>query len=259
MLLEEKVSIITGAARGTGATTARRFVDEGATVIVADVLEAEGKETANELGPRAEFHHLDVTDEASWAALVNDVMAKHGRIDVLVNNAAILHMGTIENTPLDVYRRVLDVNTTGAFAGIRAIIGPMKAAGSGSIVNISSVDGMHGMNATTAYSSSKFGMRGLSKSAALELGRYGIRVNTVCPGGGNPAMYAPWGAKLADLAAETAVYLQNRAIPRAASQEEIADGIVFLASDLARFITGVDLPVDGGLVAGAFIGGFQSL
>lgn len=259
MQLAGKIAVVTGAARGTGATTARRFVEEGATVVVADLRDDQGRATAEGLGERASFHHLDVTDDASWAELVRDVVAAHGRVDVLVNNAAILHMGSIANTPTDTFRRVQEVNTTGCYAGIRAIAPVMAANGGGAIVNVASIDGLIGMNGVSAYVASKWGLRGLTKSAALELGRDGIRVNAVCPAGGNPEMYGPWGAGLMAMADDTAHYLANRAIPRPATTEEIADVIVFLASDLSRMVTGVDIPVDGGETAGSYLPGFNQL
>ena len=255
LLLEGKIAIVTGAARGTGAMTARRFVDNGAYVVVADLLDLEGRAVADELGDHAWFHALDITDEASWDTLVTAVLARHGRIDVLVNNAAVLHIGSIEHTSLHDFRRLLDVNTVGAFAGIRRVIGPMKQSGGGSIVNVASVDALVALNGLSAYTASKWGLRGLTKAAALELGRDGIRVNTVCPAGGNAQMFAPWAAQLASMAQETAHYHADRAIPRGAQVDEIADVIVFLASDQSRFVTGADIPVDGGQVAGHFLAG----
>jgi len=257
LLLEGKIAIVTGAARGTGAMTARRFVDNGAYVVVADLLEAEGQATAKELGDRASYHALDITDEASWSTLVSAVMARHGRIDILVNNAAVLYIGTIEHTSLHDFRRVIDVNTVGAFAGIRAVVGSMRQGGGGSIVNVASVDALVALNGLSAYTASKWGLRGLTKSAALELGRDGIRVNTVCPAGGNAQMFAPWADQLGTMADETAHYHADRAIPRGALVDEIADVIVFLASDLSRMVTGADVPVDGGQVAGHFLAGFN--
>ena len=257
MLLEGKIAIVTGAARGTGAMTARRFVENGAQVVIADLRENEGRAVASDLGDQAWFHQLDITDAASWDALVTAVMARHGRIDVLVNNAAVLHIGTIEHTSLDDFRRVIDVNTVGAFAGIRAVIGPMKHAGGGAIVNVASVDALVALNGLSAYTASKWGLRGLTKSAALELGRDGIRVNTVCPAGGNDQMFAPWAEQLGSMADETAHYHADRGIPRGARIDEIADVIVFLASDQSRFVTGADIPVDGGQVAGHFLAGFN--
>jgi 3alpha(or 20beta)-hydroxysteroid dehydrogenase len=257
VLLDGKIAIVTGAARGTGAMTARRFVDNGALVVIADLLEDEGRAVAAELGDRAMFHRLDITDEDSWQTVVTAVLARHGRVDVLVNNAAVLHIGSIEHTSLADFRRLLDINTVGAFAGIRAVIGPMKKAGGGSIVNVASVDALVALNGLSAYTASKWGLRGLTKSAALELGRDGIRVNTVCPAGGNAQMFAPWAEQLGAMGDETAAYHADRAIPRGAQLDEIADVIVFLASDQSRFVTGADIPVDGGQVAGHFLAGFN--
>jgi 3alpha(or 20beta)-hydroxysteroid dehydrogenase len=257
VLLEGKTAIITGAARGTGATTARRFVENGASVVIADLLEDEGRAVATELGEQASFHRLDITDEASWATLVAAVVADRSRIDILVNNAAVLLIGAIERTSLSDFRRVLDVNTVGAFAGIRAVIGPMRDAGAGSIVNVASVDALVALNGLSAYTASKWGLRGLTKSAALELGRDGIRVNTVCPAGGNAQMFAPWADALGGMGDDVAAYHADRAIPRGALMDEIADVIVFLASDQSRFVTGADIPVDGGQVAGHFLAGFN--
>ena len=209
MLLEGSVAIVTGAARGTGAAIARRFVAEGATVVLADVRVEEGTATAAALGPAASFRELDVTDPAGWAALVAEVIATHGRIDVLVNNAAILHLGSIEQTSIDDVRRVFDVNAAGAFAGIAAVVAPMTAQGGGSIVNIASIDALQAMNGLSAYAASKWALRGLTKAAAIELGRAGIRVNAVCPAGGNPAMYAPWLGRLTEIRPDIAGYIDK--------------------------------------------------
>jgi 3alpha(or 20beta)-hydroxysteroid dehydrogenase len=257
VLLEGKTAIVTGAARGTGAVTARRFVANGATVVVADLLEDEGRAVADELGEHASFSRVDITDEHSWATMVSSVLARYGQIDVLVNNAAVLYIGAIERMSLSDFRRVLDVNTVGAFAGIRAVAGPMRQAGRGSIVNVASVDALVALNGLSAYTASKWGLRGLSKAAALELGRDGIRVNTVCPAGGNAQMFAPWADALGGMGDEVAAYHADRAIPRGAQMDEIADVIVFLASDQSRFVTGADIPVDGGQVAGHYLPGFN--
>ena len=256
MLLEGKVAIVTGAARGTGKAIARRFVAEGATVALADVLVEQGEATAAKLGPAASFHELDVTDADGWSALVEGLVAEHGHVDVLVNNAAILHLGSIEATGLDTFRRVFDVNAAGAYAGIAAVVAPMRANGGGSIVNIASIDGLQAMNGLSAYATSKWAMRGLTKAAAVELGRDGIRVNAVCPAGGNPAMYAPWGAELADIGPAIGAYMEKRAIPREATTDEIASVALFLASDLSTMVTGADVPIDGGHVAGDHVAGF---
>ena len=241
--LAGKTAIVTGAARGTGAVIARRFRDEGAVVVATDVAEGEG------------IVHLDVTNEADWDQVVSGL----DRVDVLVNNAAILHMGPIERTPGDKYRRVLEVNLVGPFLGIRAVLGPMRAVGGGSVVNISSIDGLIGMNGISAYGSSKFGLGGLMRCAALELGRDGIRVNNVCPAGGNPAMYAQWFEQMTSFLGQTAAYSDNRGIPGEVPLETIAAAAVFLASDEASHITGVDLPVDGGAAAGVVIEGLNTL
>ena len=257
--LAGKVAIVTGAARGTGEAIARRFVAEGARVWLGDVLDERGERVAAELGGAARYLHHDVTSEAQWQRVVAEALAAHGRVDVLVNNAAILHLGTLEHTPAEVARRVLEVNTLGPFLGLRAVAPPMRAQGGGAIVNVGSIDGMLGMNGITAYAASKWALRGLTKAAAMELGRDGIRVNTVCPSGGNPEMYRPWAKQLADAAQEVSGYVANRGIPGDAPQGEIAAAVVFLASDEARHCTGVDLPVDGGAHAGRFIPAFNRI
>ena len=200
-----------------------------------------------------------MTSETDWERAAASTVEAHGRIDVLVNNAAILHMGGIESTPADTFRRVLEVNTVGPFLGTRAVLDTMKTQQSGSIVHVSSIDGMVGMNGVTAYATSKFGLRGLAKSSALELGRDGIRVNSVCPAGGNPEMYGPWLAKMASMTEAVTAYGENRGMPGTVPFKAIADAVVYLASDLSGHITGIDLPVDGGATAGKYIEGFSTL
>ena len=175
---------------------------------------------------------------------------------MLVNNAAILHLGSIEATGLDTFRRVFDVNAAGAYAGIAAVVPAMRANGGGSIVNIASIDGLQAMNGLSAYATSKWAMRGLTKAAAVELGRDGIRVNAVCPAGGNPAMYGPWAEELADIGPAIGAYMEKRAIPREATTDEIASVALFLASDLSTMVTGADVPIDGGHTAGDHVAGF---
>lgn len=256
---EGKVAIVTGAARGTGAAVAERFCKEGALVMLGDVRVNAGKETAEKLGDSASFVHHDVTDSAQWAKLVERTLDAHGRIDVLVNNAGVLHQGPIENTSESDFRKLLEVNTLGPFLGIKAVVPHMRQQGGGSIVNVGSIDSLAAMNGLTAYCASKFGLRGLAKAAALEVGRDGIRVNTVCPAGGNPEMYGPWMEKVAGFMEQTLAYTENRGIPGSASIGSIVDAILFLASDASRYCTGIDLPVDGGASAGCFIPGFNTL
>ncbi len=259
MLLEGKVAVVTGAARGTGAAICRRFVDEGATVVVTDRLVTEGRATAEDLGPPATFAALDVTDPEAWSSVIDGIVATHGRIDVLVNNAGVLHIGSIADTPMATFRHVLDVNAAGAFAGIAAVAPHMTAIGGGSIVNIASIDALHGMNGLSAYTASKWAMRGLTHAAAIELGRSAIRVNSVCPAGGNPGMYGPWADQLMELGSAIGAYTAKRAIPREATTDEIARVALFLASDLAAMVTGADIPVDGGHLAGDYLEGFDRL
>ncbi len=257
--LANQVAIITGAARGAGAAIARRFVAEGARVVLGDVRHAQGRALAAELGERARYVEHDVSSRAQWAEVVAAALAAHGRVDALVNNAAVLHLGTLEHTPEETLQRILAVNLAGPYLGMQAVLPAMKAQRRGAIVNVGSIDGMLGMNGVTAYAASKWGLRGLTKSAAMELGRSGIRVNCVCPAGGNPEMYGPWGNQLAGLRDETRAYTENRGIPGEAPLDAIAQACVYLASDAALHVTGIDLPVDGGASAGRFIPGFNAL
>jgi len=257
--LAGKVALVTGAARGTGAAIAKLFVAEGARVVLGDVQHEAGEAVAQELGAAGSFVPHDVTRREDWERAVARALDAHGRVDVLVNNAAVLHMGTIERTGEDVLRRVLEVNTVGPYLGIRAVLAPMKKQGGGSIVNVGSIDSLLGMNGISAYATSKWGLRGLTKAAALELGRDGIRVNSVCPAGGNVQMYGPWLKQIVGFIEETRAYSNNRGIPGEAPLEQIAEAVLFFASDASRHCTGVDLPVDGGAHAGRFIPGFNTL
>lgn len=241
--LEGKVAIVTGGSRGTGEATARRFVREGASVVLADILDEQGRKLAAELGDRSLYVHLDVTSEAEWARCLDETLARFGKLDILVNNAAVLHIAPLEETALADWDRLVRVNQTGPFLGIKTVSKALRAAGGGSIVNVSSIDGLEGMSYVAAYASTKWALRGLTKCAALELGRDGIRVNTVCPAGGSEEMAAPWrppGSK------DTSGYMDGRPIPRRGTVEEIAAMILFLASDESSFCTGGDFPVDGG-------------
>lgn len=249
--LANKIAIITGGARGMGAETCRLFVAEGATVVIADLLEAEGLALVEELGQTASFRRLDVSDEDDWLQLVNETVQRFGRIDVLVNNAAVLVFGAIEQLAKADFERALAVNLTGTFLGIHTVAPIMRAQRAGSIINISSVDGLRGVNALAAYVASKWGVRGLTKVAALELGPHGIRVNSVHPGGVDTQMSNPSGVSREELAG------QYRQVPlqRIGAPEEIARATLFLASDDASYCNGSELSVDGGAAAGFYYEG----
>lgn len=261
--LADKVAIVTGAARGTGEVVARRFVAEGARVVIADVLEEAGRAVAASLGDAARFERLDVSDERDWARGVEATLARFGRIDVLVNGAAVLHMAAITETTPEDFLRVVRVNQLGTFLGIRAVVEPMKAAGGGSIVNVSSVDGLRGQNGVVAYCSTKWAVRGITRVAALELGRFGIRVNAVCPEAGSAEMVAPYAPPGVDIAKvlphmQPALAYQRRR-PLAELLDDVASVILFLASDESRSCTGSDFACDGGNTAGRIVKGVAGL
>ena len=251
--LTGKTAIITGGARGSGKEIAQRFAKEGATVVITDVLDEQGEATAAEIGAAARYVHCDVTDENDWSALVDSI----DTINVLVNNAAVLVLRSIKNTTVDDYRRVFEVNELGTFLGIRAMIEPMRAAG-GSIVNISSIDGVFATPGTAAYAGSKFAVRGLTKTAALELGPLHIRVNAVCPAAGNMEMVTNALPPDFDFNAVMEAGGGDREhfpIGRRGRMSDVADAALFLASDESGFVTGIDLVVDGGISAGMIIPG----
>ncbi|GLY47511.1 glucose 1-dehydrogenase [Lentzea sp. NBRC 102530] len=243
MRLSGKVALITGAARGQGAAAARRFVAEGASVMITDVLDDQGKELAAELG--AEYCHLDVSSESSWAEAMSFTESTFGHVSVLVNNAGILHFSALADTTLADYQRVIGINQVGTFLGMRSVVESMKSAGGGSIVNVSSVEGLGGMPYLTAYTASKFAIRGMTKVAAMELGQFGIRVNSVHPGAidtpmvsealGRPIDVSPIGKKLA--------------LRRIGQPEDVANVVLFLASDDSAYCTGGEFVVDGGATA----------
>ena len=183
--LAGKTAIVTGASRGTGAETARLFAREGARVLLADVLDDLGQAVADEIGESARYQHLDVAEPGDWRTGVEAAGDAFGSVDVLVNNAAVLDVASIAETDPATLSRIVAVNQIGPFLGIQAVIAPMKQRGGGSIVNVSSIDAIEGSNGVAAYTSSKWGLRGLTKAAAVELGRHGIRVNNVCPGFGS--------------------------------------------------------------------------
>ena len=246
--LSGKVAIVTGAARGTGEAISRTMVAEGAKVVLGDVRDDLGKKLASELGDNAIYCHLDVCLEEDWRNAI-EVSQMFGALTILVNNAAILHIAPIAQTSLKDYRRVSEVNELGTFLGIREVIEPMKAGGGGSIINISSIDGWHVSPGTSAYSASKFAVRGITKVAALELGRHGIRVNAINPAAGNDEMIKPFISEQA-LANHDKNMNASSPIGRRGTSQDVAWAAVFLASDESSFFNAADIPLDGGLTAG---------
>jgi 3alpha(or 20beta)-hydroxysteroid dehydrogenase len=257
--LDGRTAIVTGAARGTGEATARLFAREGAHVVVTDVLDERGAAVAKELGEAACFQLLDVTSEDDWARAVDCALGRFGSLDVLVNNAGVLLMASIQDTSLEDFQRVVGVNQTGPFLGIRAVAPAMQRAGRGSIVNICSIDGLRAQNGLAAYASSKWAVRGLTRVAALELGRWGIRVNAVCPEAGGPEMVAPYMPPGLDLervmAQQQPVLATQKQRTIAERVEDIARLVLFLACDESASCTGADFTIDGGNMAGKIIPG----
>ena len=242
---ENRTVIVTGGARGMGASHARGFIAEGANVVIADVVDQEGQSLADELGGRAIFSRLDVTSEADWAATVTAAETAFGPVSVLVNNAGIVHFAPIANTTPADWSRVIDINLTGTYLGIRALASSMRKAGGGAIVNISSGAGMSGAFGLGAYVASKWGVRGLTKTAALELARDKIRVNSIHPGATRTTMAAQ-----PDVEAVMAASVRGLAIPRIAEPEELTRLVLFVASDEASFSTGSEFIADGGALLG---------
>lgn len=244
--LDGKVAIITGGAQGMGEATVRLFVEHGAKVVIGDLAEEQGTALAEELGDNAAFVLMDVSKEEDWDKAVAKAQ-EFGPLNVLVNNAAVVLMSSITDTTPEDYMRVVRINQLGSFLGIRAVIEPMKAAGVGSIINVSSIDGLHSTSGLCAYSSSKWAVRGMAKNAAIELGQYGIRVNSVHPGG----IFTAMGGKgmISEEEINEAVYA-DFPIPRVGQPEEVAYVTLFLATDEASYSTGSEFVADGGWFAG---------
>ncbi|AXB43952.1 glucose 1-dehydrogenase [Amycolatopsis albispora] len=244
--LDGKVALITGAARGQGAAAARRFVADGARVVAADVADELGEKLAAELGDACVYQHLDVTDENAWPVATGRAAEAFGKLDVLVNNAGVLFFSALEQTKLADYERVIRVNQIGTFLGMRAAVGPLTEAGGGSIVNVSSVEGLAGMPYLTAYTASKFAIRGMTKVAALELGERGIRVNSVHPGAIDTKMITD---ALGGAPVDMSLVGKKVALGRVGEAEEIAALVAFLASDDSSYCTGSEFVADGGATA----------
>jgi 3alpha(or 20beta)-hydroxysteroid dehydrogenase len=237
--LEGKVALISGGAGGMGAAHARAMIAEGAKVIIGDLLDDQGRALASELGDAATYVHLDVTKPADWDAAVQAAVDTYGGLSVLVNNAGIADFGSIEEYTHDAWNRMIAINLTGVFNGIKAAAPAMIRGTGGSIINISSTAGMRGYPSLPGYTAAKFGVRGLSKAVALDLGKHNIRVNSVHPG----VIRTPMTAELRE---DT----RHVALDRVGEPEEVSNLIVFLASDESPFATGAEFVIDGGETAG---------
>jgi 3alpha(or 20beta)-hydroxysteroid dehydrogenase len=242
--LDGKIALITGGAKGMGAIEAAQFVEAGATVVISDVLDAEGAAVADALGDACTFLHHDVRTEAGWATVIDGVMEAHGRLDVLVNNAGIAEGGGLMmDTTLELWQRMIDVNQTGVFLGMQAAAPAMEKSGGGSIINLSSIAGLQGTPRAFAYGATKWAVRGISKSAAIELAPKGIRVNSVHPGLIDTDMLSGLGQDTID------ILLTNVPMGRLGGPAEVGRIVQFLASDDSAYCTGQEFTVDGGLTS----------
>jgi 3alpha(or 20beta)-hydroxysteroid dehydrogenase len=247
--LDGKVALISGAARGQGESEARLFVSEGARVVLGDVLDEAGEKVAAELGDAALYQHLDVAREEDWQSIVSAATRHFGRLDVLVNNAGILHTESLEQTRVEDFMRVVHVNQLGVFLGMKTVVPAMRAAGGGSIINVSSNAGLEGISHMVSYVSTKWAVRGMTKTAALELAPAGIRVNSVHPGGVATPMILGDEAT----ASSTGEVMSGTPMRRMAEPGEIASLVLFLASDESSYSTGSEFVADGGMTAGHVI------
>jgi 3alpha(or 20beta)-hydroxysteroid dehydrogenase len=247
--LDGKVALITGGARGMGKSHVRHFVAEGARVVFGDVLDDKGAAVAAGLGADAcRYVHHDVTSEADWAAATSTALDAFGRLDVLVNNAGVLKFASIADMPLADFRQILEVNAVGCWLGMKAVIGPMTAAGGGSIVNISSIEGFTGAAGLSAYTASKFAVRGMTKAAASELGKLGIRVNSVHPGGVLTRMSIDAAGTYDH--ADADAFMKSVPMARFGQPAEISRLVAYLASDDSSYSTGSEFVADGGVLCG---------
>jgi 3alpha(or 20beta)-hydroxysteroid dehydrogenase len=235
--VDGKVVLISGGAQGMGAAHAKMLVGEGAKVVIGDILDEKGEALAAELGDAACYVHLDVTEAEQWDAAVTAAVDTYGTLTGLVNNAGIVALGKIGKFDMAKWQKVIDVNLTGTFLGMQAVVGQMKAAGGGSIINVSSIEGLRGAPMVHPYVASKWAVRGLAKSAALELGPDNIRVNSIHPG----FIRTPMTKHFPD-------DMVTAPLGRPGKSEEVSTFIVFLISDESSFATGSEFVMDGGLV-----------
>ena len=248
MRLESKVALISGGARGMGAVEARMFANEGAKVVIADMLAAEGRQVEAEIiesGGECLFVNLNVTDESAWQNAVETTVSRFGKLDILVNNAGIARINTVEDTSSDEWDWVMDINAKGVFLGTKAAIPEMRKVQGGSIVNISSIAGLTG-GRTSSYAASKGAVRLLTKSTAIQYASEGIRCNSVHPGVIETPMTSPIMLNTRD---GRELNEARHPIGRIGQPEDIAYGVLFLASDESSFMTGSELVIDGGLTA----------
>ena len=238
--VRNKVALISGGARGMGASHAKLLLEEGAKVVIGDVLDDLGQALADDFGDNARYVHLDVTNYDDWLKAVQTAVQEFGGLDILINNAGIGSVGSIEDFTLEDWDRTIAVNLTGVFYGTKAAVDPLKKSGKGSIVNISSIAGLQGYETLAGYSASKFGVRGLTKCTALDLGKYNIRVNSVHPG----LIRTPMTENDPDQSQS------HVALHRMAESIEVSNLILFLASDESSFSTGAEFTSDGGETAG---------
>lgn len=239
--LDGVIALVTGGAMGIGEGIVRRLVADGARVAIGDIADTEGAALAAQLGDAAVFVRLDVRDAQAWAAATASIKETFGdHVNTLVNNAGVLTTALLEQTPEADIRRILDVNLLGPFLGMQAVVPDMRDAGDGVIINVASASGIVGAPMQAAYSASKWGVRGLAKSAAIELGRYGIRVNNVHPGAVRSALTAGLDESMFDA----------YAVPRIGEPSDVAGAVAFFASRDAAWVTGTDLAVDGGYSLG---------
>lgn len=246
--LDGKVALITGAARGQGEAEARLFAAEGAKVVLGDVLDEPGKRVAESIGAAAIYLHHDVATEESWKAAIGAAVSKWGRLDVLINNAGILHIAAIVQLELADYMRVVNVNQVGCLLGMKHAIPVMAKTGGGSIVNISSTAGFEGQPGLAAYVSTKWAIRGMTKCAAIECGSLGIRVNSIHPGAINTHMGRS-DAKGFE-AIDPVNIFKKLPLGRVGEPIEVARLALFLSSDDSSYCTGGEYTADGGWLTG---------